>query len=326
MCVTRRPAGRSRSLSERTPIVVPMDPELLGRLQPFREAALRRGIPSADVERWIAAARPSGTLVTGGHGGPLVGRFGGPLCLPVNTPDPWTPLVATLDCAALPEEVTGLPLPPDGRLLLFGFPDMAMTDYGGSAGEVVYVPAGTPVEQRQPKYACIYGSDGSGYADDDNLRVYQQFPLDELRLSADVNLPYHFTTAHPQPPYDDALPGHPRSWDLAEVWQEVSGDIVVDGPLHIGGYASHECTEMDPVVDAAQDAEQGRRFRLKQGSKTDRPGDAVELPAPEDWVLLAQWDIGLRGREGATLHWVIPRQDLTGRRFDRAHLSCFWNP
>jgi hypothetical protein len=32
------------------------------------------------------------------------------------------------------------------------------------------------------------------------------------------------------------------------------------------------------------------------------------------------------GREGSTLHWVIPRQDLAERRFDRAHVSFFWNP
>jgi len=69
-------------------------------------------------------------------------------------------------------------------------------------------------------------------------------------------------------------------------------------------------------MDAADEAKDARRFR----------GDAAELAAPEEWVLLAQWDIGLDGREGSTLHWVIPRQDLVERRFDRAHVSFFWNP
>jgi hypothetical protein len=243
--------------------------------------------------------------------------------LPPEAPDPWTPLLATLDCAALPEEVTGLPLPPDGRLLLFGFPvpDQEIMYFGGVAGEVVYIPAGTPVEERKIRYACVYGEEGDD-AEEDVLHVYEQFPQEELRLAADIALPHHFTVDSPEPPDDDALPGHPRSWDLAEVWSETS--CSVDGPLHIGGYAFHECTETDPVVDAAQDAEQRRRFRLKQGS--NEPGDAVELPAPEHWVLLAQWDIGLSGREGSTLHWVIPRQDLAERRFDRAHVSFFWNP
>ena len=298
-----------------------MNNELLGRLQPFRDEALKRGIPPEDVERWITTARPSGTLVTSGSG-PVVGRFGGPLMLPPSAPDPWAPLLATLDCAALPEEVTGLPLPPDGHLLLFGFPvpDHEVMYGGGGAGEVVYIPAGTPVEERKVRYACLYGEEGDEA--NDGLSIYEQFPQDELRLAPDIGLPYHFTVDPPEPPDDDALPGHPRSWDLAAVWEETS--CRVDGPLHIGGYAFHECTETDPVVDAAQGAERRRRIRLTQGS--DKPGDAVELPAPEHWVLLAQWDIGLSGREGSTLHWVIPRQDLAERRFDHAHVSFFWNP
>jgi hypothetical protein len=77
-----------RTAADRTgPSVLPYDPELPGRLRPFREEALKRGLPSEDVERWIAAARPSGTLVTSGDG-PGVGRFGGPLMLPADTPDP----------------------------------------------------------------------------------------------------------------------------------------------------------------------------------------------------------------------------------------------
>ncbi|MGH1551513.1 hypothetical protein ACRAWF_02865 [Streptomyces sp. L7] len=80
-----------------------MNPELINRLEPFRAEALRRGIPLQDVEGWIAAARPCATLVTRGDG-PVVGRFGGPLLLPADAPDPWFPLPATLDCAALPEK------------------------------------------------------------------------------------------------------------------------------------------------------------------------------------------------------------------------------
>ena len=290
-----------------------MNSELLGRLQPFRDEALEQGLPPADVERWIAAARPSGTLVTSGDG-PVVGRFGGPLMLPADAPDPWFPLLATLDCAGLPEEVTGLPLPPDGHLLLFGFPEM--TSYSASAGEVVYIPAGTPVEERTVKYPCVY--------DEATLRIHEQFPQDQLRLSADVSLPYHFLIPALEPPYDDApLPGHPHAGELAESWLEASGDITVDGPLHIGGYAFHENTEADPVIAAAHDAVRWRRFRAAQSGE---PGDGGDLPAPEDWVLLAQWDIGLNGREGSTLHWVIPRQDLAERRFDRSHVSFFWNP
>ncbi|WP_405884054.1 DUF1963 domain-containing protein [Streptomyces sp. NBC_01384] len=298
-----------------------MAPDLFRRLAPFREEALRRGIPLQDVERWIATARPSGTLVTRGEG-LVVGRFGGPLMLPADVPDPWYPLLATLDCAALPEEVTGLPLPVDGHLLLFGFPEM--TYYSASTGEVVYVPAGTPVEERKTKYPCVYGEEGHEFEGDEMLSIYEEFPQDELRLSADVSLPYHFLVPSPEPGQEDALlPGHPRAWELAEAWADTCGGIIVDGPLHIGGYAFHECTETDPVTDAAREAERARRHRAAGANESV---DAVELPAPEEWTLLAQWDIGLTGREGSTLHWVIPRQDLAERRFDRAHVSFFWNP
>ncbi|MGW7527966.1 DUF1963 domain-containing protein [Streptomyces sp. NPDC054783] len=292
-----------------------MTPELFGRLAPFREEALERRIPSEDIERWIATARPSGTLVTSGDG-QVVGRFGGPLMLPVDAPDPSFPLLATLDCASLPEEVTGLPLPPDGRLLLFGFPDLMDPDSADSAGEVVYIPAGTPVEERKTKSAVVYGKEID--EDDEYLSLYEQFPDDELRLLTDVSLPYHHLTTSPEAPCSVPLPEYPRSKELADAWNAVSGGITIDGPLRIGGYASHECTETDPVVDAAKDAVQAVRAQ--------EPGAAAKLPAPGEWVLLAQWDIDLDGREGSTLHWVIPRQDLVERRFDRVHVSFSWNP
>src|SRR5690349_20802050 len=116
--------------------------EMLERLAPFRAAALKRGIPSADIERWIRTARPCATLTRHGDG-PVVGTLGGPLLLPADAPDPWYPLVAAIDLAALPADATDLPLPPDGQLLLFAYPDTE-TD-----GEAVYIPAGTAVEERK---------------------------------------------------------------------------------------------------------------------------------------------------------------------------------
>ncbi|WP_223190643.1 DUF1963 domain-containing protein [Nonomuraea terrae] len=66
--------------------------------------------------------------------GPVVGHFGGPLMLPADVTDPrrGQHLIASIDLAALPEDATGLPLPPDGRLLLFAHPDglAAIDEYG----------------------------------------------------------------------------------------------------------------------------------------------------------------------------------------------------
>ncbi|MFJ2607402.1 DUF1963 domain-containing protein [Streptomyces sp. NPDC087425] len=298
-----------------------MNSELLGRLGPFRDEAAEQGIPDEDVERWIATARPAATLVTRGEG-PVVGRFGGPLMLPADAPTPWSPLLATLDCAALSDAVTGLQLPPDGSLLLLGFPDPA---YPYSAGEVVYVPAGAPVEERIPHHPSVPGNDGTGGNDLDGTlgRIYEQFPDEELRLAADVSLPFHGMVTMEEPPYAVPLPGHPRSGELAELWRKAAEQVVADGPLQIGGYASHECVEGDPVRAAASDALGWLRDRA---ARSGGSAEEEELPAPEEWVLLAQWDGGLDGREGSTLHWVIPRGDLAEGRVDRAYVSFFWNP
>lgn len=160
----------------------------------------------------------------------------------------------------------------------------------------MYIPAGTPVEERKTKNAVAYGKEID--KDEEYLALYEQFPDDELRLSADVSLPYHYLSTSPEAPYGSPLAGHPHGEELADAWNDMSDGIIVDGPLRIGGYASHECAQSDPVVDGAKDA--------VQAVGTQEPGAAARLPAPEEWVLLAQWDIDLDGREGSTLHWLIP--------------------
>ena len=94
-----------------------MTPEMRDRLSRFRGEAIARGIPTDDVERWLATARPCATLTRDGDG-PVVGRFGGPLLLPADTPDPATPFVASIELAALPSDMTDLPLPCDGQFPL----------------------------------------------------------------------------------------------------------------------------------------------------------------------------------------------------------------
>ncbi|WP_159106795.1 hypothetical protein [Streptomyces rishiriensis] len=132
-----------------------MTPELRDRLSPFHDKAIARGLPADDVERWMATARPCSMLTQdgggdedrgGGGGRPVVGRFGGPLLLPPDTPDPAHPFVASIDLAALPADATDLPLPPAGHLLLFAFPETA--DYDETLGSVIHVPVGTAVTER----------------------------------------------------------------------------------------------------------------------------------------------------------------------------------
>ncbi|MFD6132125.1 hypothetical protein ACFWC2_19110 [Streptomyces diastaticus] len=72
-------------------------------------------------------------------------RFGGPLMLPVDVSVPDDPFVASVDLSALPADASDLPLPKDGRLLFFAWPE---SDYPSPAGQVIYVPAGTTVTER----------------------------------------------------------------------------------------------------------------------------------------------------------------------------------
>ncbi|MEV2191072.1 DUF1963 domain-containing protein [Streptomyces phaeochromogenes] len=286
-----------------------MTPEMWDRLSPFRDEAIAQGIPTDDVERWLATARPCATLTRDGDG-PVVGRFGGPLLLPADTPVPATPFVASIDLAALPSDTTDLPLPSDGHLQLFAYPET--DDDPEAMGSVVYVPAGTAVTERD-RHAW------NPFEFDDDEAMFEAFPQGPLRATTNVSLPYHKAVDLPAKPWSGPLPGHPRAEELVAVWERARRDIAPDGPLQIGGYADEEAIYTDPVADAVSTA-----LRVAEAGRWDGPvsGDV------SDWVLLADWQAGMdvQGWESATVHWVIQREDLAARRFDRAFASVFYNP
>ncbi|MGC9382341.1 hypothetical protein [Streptomyces sp. MH13] len=143
-------------------------------LIPFRKKAVEEGsayfyvdpLPAEEVDRWIGHARPCAVLRHGGDG-PVAGRFGGPLMLPDEVPDPEHPYVGSIDFAALPKDSTDLPLPPDGRLLLFASP--WETYDSENRGQAVYVPAGTPVAERDRKT-------WKDYSNEDYRQYVDRFP------------------------------------------------------------------------------------------------------------------------------------------------------
>ncbi|GHF19024.1 hypothetical protein GCM10014715_87310 [Streptomyces spiralis] len=285
-----------------------MIPDTLNR---FREEALASGIPSADVERWVGTARPCVNLDCTGDG-PVVGRLGGPVMLPADAPDPWCPLAASIDLAALPADATDLPLPPDGQLLLFAYPrvDWTTTSPTPNMGEVRYVPAGTPVEERQMDLIL----------EPDDFVTRLKFPQGDLRrMKPAVSLPEHLSIIDPGPPREvKDFPEHPCAGELIEAWMEVpQGDVTHPG-VQIGGYAVDELGELDPAMMAGQLAsiEEDAGRRPKTGAET----------RPEDWVLLTQWWHGIQGLEMALFYWAISREDLAARRFDRAFATMTWNP
>jgi hypothetical protein len=277
--------------------VIPRNVKILDQI---RAEALARDIPATEVDRWLELVRPCALLTEDGDG-PVVGRFGGPVMLPADVKDPDYPLLATIDLAALPADVTDLPLPPDGELLLFGFPE------SDGMGAVVHVPAGAAVEERE-KYPPHFPPTEDEYAG-----VYRELPEGELRLTADVSLPFAGTVELPAAPWSAPLPGHPRSEELAGVWQDQWGGA----PLLIGGYGT-DYNGGEPLATAVAAA-----IRAEEGGY--RPGPGTTSPDVADWVLLAECNVSRPGA-GAAIFWAIQRDDLIARHFHRTQVLVDWNP
>ncbi|WP_047870389.1 DUF1963 domain-containing protein [Nocardiopsis sp. RV163] len=279
------------------PSVRALPASVLWWLDRFREQALDRGVPADDVDRWLGLARPKLRTARDG-GGTVVGRLGSPLMLPPDAPTPGTlwgddpdnrddhQLIATLDLAAIPPEATDIPLPPDGRLLLFANVEL---DEFVIPGGAVYVPAGTPVEEREssPGYEP-YEYDSPEDLDEELRRT------GDLRLVPGVGLPSC-------PVEEEALALHPRAETLRKIWSEQSDG---GGEWQIGGYAADFDGYGDPARASAF------------------PEEGEQWSSPEDWVLLAQWV----GVPMGILYWTITRQDLKERRFDRVVVQMYSNP
>ncbi|WP_217166073.1 DUF1963 domain-containing protein [Streptomyces sp. AC512_CC834] len=283
-----------------------MTPESLNMLNQFREKARERDIPPDAVEWWIRTARPCGSLGTRGSG-PVVGRLGGPMMIPAQAPDPWCKLAATIDLAALPRDLTDLPLPSDGHLLLFADPDPDSIGYR-TLGSALHVSAGTPVEERQVDLD----------PDPDDDEPYGAvFGEGLLHVDTDLSLPHHTEVRGPESPPTGSISSHPYAYELLDAWDDVPHDGVHPG-LQLGGYSVDEYGEEDPAVSAGLEAARAQaRGELP-------PSEAGVSPA--DWVCLAQWWHGIEGLEMAFFSWSIARQDLAAGHFDRVYATMTWNP
>lgn len=280
-----------------------LTPHMRDKLDDFREKAISRGVPSADVDRWLALARPC-ALLSPEVEGPVVGHFAGPVLLPHDVPVPsaWPGmpqhLIASVDLAALPENATNLPLPADGRLLFFASPNVE-----GGTGTTVYIPAGATVEERQVEHPYEPGEFLADVDFEGELRG-------ELRLQRDVCLPDYSVFR------DDILvdpAAHPHREKLREVWWGVQlehSEEMKWSSLLLDGYPTDHDGFGNPVVDCAREA----------------ADDELVSGKPEDWLFLAEWRPALTGLESATMYWAIRSQDLEARRFDRTRAVMYANP
>lgn len=118
---------------------------VVNELESFRAAALLKDMTDEAIDRWLGLARPILRLGQDGSG-PVVGHFGGLPALPASVawPDD-TVHLASLDLASLPREAIDLALPDDGTLIFF-----TQTYSVPTVGQVIHVPAGTPVTEAPP--------------------------------------------------------------------------------------------------------------------------------------------------------------------------------
>ncbi|MEU7046146.1 DUF1963 domain-containing protein [Streptomyces varsoviensis] len=260
------------------------------RVHRFRAEAESRDLPSEEVEEWIRVARPAVYLAESGDG-PLVARIGGVPLLPHGVPEPSDPFVASVDLAALPPGATSLPLPADGYLLFFSGTEVS--GIGGQVSDaVLYVPAGTPTAPSPLENSWR-----------------EPYRTRELRTV------WHQPSA--QMPESYALD---RWGDFPEDEQFELADELSDAWAHVGGYrpswtfqlGGHPVSpQNDPVHDARTPEEAG----------PSEHGGTAHAQDADDWALLATWRCGddVTELDSGVAHWVIRRQDVTARRFDRVH-------
>ena len=114
-------------------VPAPVAQELLAQTRPCIYLVQHRELPASRQE----SARPAA-------------RTGGLPELPdgVDWPEGRAPLVLTVDCAALPQDVLDIELPADGHLLFF-----TEISYPPESAAVLHVPAGARTTERAATYA-----------------------------------------------------------------------------------------------------------------------------------------------------------------------------
>ncbi|MDU0288419.1 DUF1963 domain-containing protein [Saccharothrix longispora] len=265
-------------------------------LQVFRRAALERGTPEPVVDWWLGLARPQLLFhrYEDSHraaGVPVAGTYGGYPRLPADVEwDGSLDLVVSIDCATLPRDLPGFPLPADGALLFFG------TDYEEDCycrsctpperqGRVVHVPVGAVTSERVPPEDPEDEEDE--YPEGESLTG--PFPI---RWTHRWAFPADESTAvRRSEEYREAF----QRYDLQSFASILDGD---DAVFALGGYALHSQDELSAQLEEERYA----------GS--------------EDWRQLAEWATTFKGygNTGRAM-WCISREDLGVARFDRIMVS-----
>ena len=277
---------------------------------PLAEAG-RLYFSPADAETWIKLLRPGFHLRTLHDGEEPVGYLGGDPELPADVEWPvWEghgPLdfIAAFDCARVPTKDLDIPLPESGTLLFFyfdglGTSSVAYTDpdsvFNGT--RVLYVPADAESATRpapggtSPFPRLDLGGNLIATApDNENATLIAAY--------GDPNDP----VAYAEYPTTDP--------DGTDFWKDVSAFRRDNWPHHrVGGYSL--------PVQGAVEPEGAEAFH--PGKEADAEAARKELAT--DLVLLIQIDsdprVGMAWADAGRLYWMIRREDLAARRFEKA--------
>ncbi|WP_327394413.1 DUF1963 domain-containing protein [Streptomyces phaeochromogenes] len=187
----------------------------------------------------------------------------------------------------------GLPSMPDGEPV----PDLPFL---ASVDLAAVPPGATDLPLPEDGTLLFFADTEDPWSDDDWHRlVYVPVgtPVSE-RASACEWLPEVLPARDLQLTLKPSLPNRgsdteefPHGSELGSVWWKTCGEMTTDGPVQIGGFPW--VWNADPVTDHDH--------------------------GPGDWVLLAEvGGEGVTEGELGVVHWVIRRDDLAGRHFDRA--------
>lgn len=260
-------------------------------LQRWRDQAREHGMPESDIDQWLGLARPHLTLHKAqddpaAADAPIVGCRGGHPFLPPDVEWSGEPdFLASVDCAALPSGLPGLPLPKDGHLLFFHYDVTGDNDSYGDDGRVLHIPAGTATAERvittsRVDEALRRGEEPARFP----LQCWPYWDPPNLECHGEFGSPDHFIELMPAgfiellTHLEDPRPAYARD-NIAIV---------------LGGYCK---MEWDPCGVAAYTDPEHKKWR--------------QLASMDRYIYDGQDSVPF------SVHWVIREDDLAEQNFDQ---------
>jgi hypothetical protein len=277
---------------------------------PLAEAG-RQFFSPENAKTWIELLRPGFHLREQNEGEPLVGFLGGLPLLPADVQWPeWAghgplSLVAAVDCGEIPASGLDIPLPDSGMLFFFYFngvgPDAVQyldPDSIKGGTRVIYVPEGTEdvAEREAPE----------------GLEPFPRILLTgELIATAPDNENAALVAAYGDPDAEDAYTEYPYDGDGDGFYDALTSFRRDHSPHHrIGGYALPKAGSV--TKEAAHVLAPGDGDTAKEERRALLSDLVMLLQIDSDGRAAMEW--GDTGR----LYWLIRREDLAARDFDKA--------